>query len=327
MSKTSIEWLPGERLQDCRSSGATMGTRYSARFLAPEGADVAGTAAALAAAVGAVDQQMSNWKADSDLSRLNRAPPGAWTRVPPALAQVLARALQVGRETDNACDIGVGDLVDAWGFGPSGARRPRAVAPAPRAPAHALLEVDLAGGRARKHGPIALDLCGIAKGFGVDELARVLDARGVASWLVGIDGELRARGARPDGAAWAIALEAPDDDRRGAMGVIELADGAVATSGDYRHWALVDGERVSHTMDPRTGAPLRHALASVTVVTACCTDADAYATALMVLGPHEGPTLARSLGLDALFVARDGDGFRSTGTGSFSDPSDARGFA
>jgi thiamine biosynthesis lipoprotein len=325
MSKTSIEWLPGRRLSDCRTSGATMGTRYSARFLAPEGADVAGIAAALAAAVAAVDQQMSNWKADSDLSRLNRAPAGAWTPVPPALAQVLARALQVGRETGDAFDIGVGDLVDAWGFGPSGARRPAAAAAAPRAPAHALLEIDRAGARARKHGPVALDLCGIAKGFGVDELARVLDARGVDSWLVGIDGELRARGARPDGAAWAIALEAPDDDRRSAMGVIELADGAVATSGDYRHWVLLDGERVSHTMDPRTGAPLRHALASVTVVAACCTDADAYATALMVLGPHEGPTRARSLGLDALFVARDGQGFRSAGTGAFSDPTDVRG--
>lgn len=317
MSKTSIDWLPGPRLQDCRSSGATMGTRYSARFHAPAGADVKGTAAALAAAVGAVDQQMSNWKPDSDLMRLNRAPPGVWTPVPPELAQVLARALQIGRETGNAFNIGVGDLVEAWGFGPAGARRPPAVAPSPRPPLHDLLEIDPAGGRARKHGPVGLDLCGIAKGFGVDELARVLDARGIGSWLVGIDGELRARGAKPDGAAWSIALEAPDDERRAAMGVIELADAAVATSGDYRHWALVDGRRVSHTMDPRTGAPLQGGLASVTVVAAQCMDADAYATALMVLGPRDGCALVRRLGLEALLVAREANGYRITGTGAF----------
>lgn len=317
MSKTSIDWLPGARLQDCRTSGATMGTRYSARFHAPAGADVKGMAAALAAAVGAVDRQMSNWNPDSDLMRLNRAPPGVWMPVPAELAQVLARALQIGRETGNAFHIGVGDLVEAWGFGPAGARRQPAVAPSPRPPLHDLLEIDPAGGRARRHGPVALDLCGIAKGFGVDELARVLDARGIGSWLVGIDGELRARGAKPDGAAWSIALEAPDDERRAAMGVIELADAAVATSGDYRHWAVVDGRRVSHTMDPRTGAPLQGGLASVTVVAAQCMDADAYATALMVLGEEGGAAMARRLGLDALFVARHAAGLRAQGTGFF----------
>lgn len=316
MSKTSIDWLPGPRLQDCRTSGETMGTRYSARFHAPEGVDVKGVAAALAVAVGAVDRQMSNWKPDSDLTRLNRAPPGVWTPVPSMLATVLARALQIGRETGHAFDIGVGELVDAWGFGPSGARR-RPVVAAPCAPADRLLEIDLPGGRARKHGPIALDLCGIAKGYGVDQLGRALDAHGIGSWLVGIDGELSARGAKPDGTAWTIALEAPDDERRAAMAAIELADAAVATSGDYRHWAVVDGRRVSHTMDPRSGAPLQGGLASVTVVAAHCVDADAYATALMVLGEDDGRALARRLGLDALFVARGGTGLRTSGAGFF----------
>ena len=317
MLKTSIDWLPAWRLNDCRSSGDTMGTRYSARFHAPAAADIKGIATALAAAVDAVDQQMSNWKADSDLTRLNRAAPGVWTLVPRNLARVLARALAIGRETGQAFDIGVGDLVDAWGFGPSGARRQRPPAAMPRPPAHDLLEVDLPGRRVRKHGPITLDLCGIAKGFGVDELARVLDARGIGSSLVGIDGELRARGAKPDGAAWAIGLEAPDDDRRAAMAMVEIADAAVATSGDYRHWARVDGERVSHTIDPRTGAPLRHGPAAVTVLAGCCMDADAYATALMVLGPQDGRALACRLGLDALFVIRQGPGFDIQGTGAF----------
>lgn len=389
MSKTSIEWSPGARLNRCRASGATMGTRYGAQFYAPPTADARAIAAALDAAVRAVDAQMSNWKADSDLSRLNRATPGSWTPICANLAAVLVRAREIGRETDNAFNIGVGTLVDRWGFGPGAAanrqadnewaanrqaagrhtvdrrtvdrhtadrhtadrqtkdgrtpdRQParpadpanglsgaidarrrasilRGPVPSPCRPIDELLEVDVARGRARRLADVAFDLCGIAKGFGVDELARVLDRHGIGAWLVGIDGELRARGCKPDGSPWAIALEAPDYDRRGAMGAIDLVDAAVATSGDYRHWADFGGERLSHTMDPRAGAPLRGGIASVTVVAPTCTDADAYATALMVLGAQAGCAHAERHGLDALFVVRDGDALRTIGCGAFAD--------
>ncbi|EXI97303.1 FAD:protein FMN transferase [Burkholderia pseudomallei] len=399
MSKTSIEWSPGARLNRCRASGATMGTRYGAQFYAPPTADARAIAAALDAAVRAVDAQMSNWKADSDLSRLNRATPGSWTPICANLAAVLVRAREIGRETDNAFNIGVGTLVDRWGFGPGAAanrqadnewaanrqaagrhtvdrrtvdrhmvdrhtvdrhtadrqtaarqtkdghtpdRQParpagpanglsgaidarrrasilRGPVPSPCRPIDGLLEVDVARGRARRLADVAFDLCGIAKGFGVDELARVLDRHGIGAWLVGIDGELRARGCKPDGSPWAIALEAPDYGRRGAMGAIDLVDAAVATSGDYRHWADFGGERLSHTMDPRAGAPLRGDIASVTVVAPTCTDADAYATALMVLGAQAGCAHAERHGLDALFVVRDGDALRTIGCGAFAD--------
>lgn len=394
MSKTSIEWSPGARLNRCRASGATMGTRYGAQFYAPPTADARAIAAALDAAVRTVDAQMSNWKADSDLSRLNRATPGSWTPICANLAAVLVRAREIGRETDNAFNIGVGTLVDRWGFGPGAAanrqadnewaanrqaagrhtvdrhtvdrhtvdrhtadrhtadrqtkdgrtpdRQPARPAgpanglsgaidarrrasilhgpvPSPCRPIDELLEVDVARGRARRLADVAFDLCGIAKGFGVDELARVLDRHGIGAWLVGIDGELRARGCKPDGSPWAIALEAPDYGRRGAMGAIDLVDAAVATSGDYRHWADFGGERLSHTMDPRAGAPLRGDIASVTVVAPTCTDADAYATALMVLGAQAGCAHAERHGLDALFVVRDGDALRTIGCGAFAD--------
>lgn len=389
MSKTSIEWSPGARLNRCRASGATMGTRYGAQFYAPPTADARAIAAALDAAVRAVDAQMSNWKADSDLSRLNRATPGSWTPICANLAAVLVRAREIGRETDNAFNIGVGTLVDRWGFGPGAAanrqadnewaanrqaagrhtvdrrtvdrhtadrhtadrqtkdgrtpdRQParpagpanglsgaidarrrasilRGPVPSPCRPIDELLEVDVARGRVRRLADVAFDLCGIAKGFGVDELARVLDRHGIGAWLVGIDGELRARGCKPDGSPWAIALEAPDYGRRGAMGAIDLVDAAVATSGDYRHWADFGGERLSHTMDPRAGAPLRGDIASVTVVAPTCTDADAYATALMVLGAQAGRAHAERHGLDALFVVRDGDALRTIGCGAFAD--------
>ncbi len=319
MSRTSIEWLRDARLKDCRTSGATMGTRYTARFVVPEQAHVQAIVAELEAAVTAVDAQMSNWKADSDLSRLNRAAPDDWVPVSANLATVLLRSIEIGRETGNAFNIGVGGLVGAWGFGPAGGNGSPGSLTGSRAcqPLDPLLEIDLPGRRVRKHGRVALDLCGIAKGFGVDELARVLERHGIGAWLVGIDGEMRVRGGKPDGSPWAIALEAPEDERRAAMGVIELDDAAIATSGDYRHWREIDGARISHTMDPRTGAPLRGAVASVTVIAPTCADADAYATALMVLGAQAGRDHARERGLDALFVTREGTGFRAAGTGFF----------
>lgn len=319
MSRTSIEWLRDARLKDCRTSGATMGTRYTARFVVPEEAHVQTIVADLNAAVTAVDAQMSNWKADSDLSRLNRAAPGDWVPVSANLATVLLRSIEIGRETGNAFNIGVGGLVGAWGFGPTGSDGPPIASLGARAsqPLDRLLDIDQPGRRVRKQASVALDLCGIAKGFGVDELARVLERHRIDAWLVGIDGEMRARGGKPDGSPWAIALEAPEDDRRAAMGVIELADAAIATSGDYRHWREIDGVRVSHTIDPRIGAPLSGSVASVTVIAPTCADADAYATALMVLGVQAGRAHAQRLGLDALFIAREGHGFRATGTGFF----------
>ncbi len=322
MSKTSIEWLPAHGVIECRSHGPTMGTRYSARFVAPPQADVRTIEARLAAAVTAVDAQMSNWKPDSDLSRINRAGPGVWIPAPQALVSVLQRAAQIGHETGNAFNAAVGDRVSAWGFGPAAAlpcAQPAgpAASSLPCAPLDQLLEIDTAGLRVRKHGEFALDLCGIAKGHGADELGRVLNEHGLGAWIVGIDGELRMQGHRPDGSGWAVALERPQEGARQAMGVIELNDASIATSGDYRHVTWVAGQRITHTMDPRTGAPVSNTLAAVTVVCERCVDADAYATALMVLGEPAGLALARQLGLDALFVTRTPQGLATSGTGSF----------
>lgn len=295
-----------------------MGTRWSAQFHAPIGCDVPAVVEQLGAAVRKVDAQMSNWRDDSDLSRLNRTAPGEWIAVAPNLATVLTRALSIGRATGNAFNIGVGALVGAWGFGPAGEEGMRnGTASRPCRPIDEVLEVDAPSCRARRHAAVSFDLCGIAKGFGVDELARVLDRYGIGSWLVGIDGEMRTRGRKPDGSPWAIAIEVPQVDLREPMSVIELDDAAIATSGDYRHWRHIDGKRISHTMDPRTGKPLVDGLASVTVVAQYCTDADAFATALMVLGHDAGLAWAARRALSVLLVARDGNALRSSGTGVF----------
>ena len=289
-------------------NGPTMGTRWSALFHAPPGFDAAPVQAALQAAVEAVDAQMSTWRPDSNLMRLNAAPVGVWQDMPPDLARVIRLGLAIGRASGGAFDIGMGDVVRAWGFGPA-ATDPQAITAAlqtPRRPAHEVLELD--GPRLRKTAPVTLDLNGIAKGYGVDRLAEVLADHGIRDALVGIDGEMRAMGLRPDGTPWSIAVEAPDRHRRTPHSLLVLQDAAVATSGDYRHWVTVGGRHLSHTMDPARGAPLRTPPASVTVIASSAAAADAWATALMVVGVEVGARLAATQGLNALILTRDAAG-------------------
>lgn len=304
-------------------NGPTMGTRWTALFHAEVGLDPAPIRAALQSTVNAVDAAMSTWKPDSDLMRLNRAAEGIWLSVPAGLAEVIGLGLRIGIASGGAFDMGMGDAVRAWGFGPEDAHAEaiRTAIAAPRCPAHELLELDRAAGRVRKRGPVALDLNGIAKGYGVDQLAGTLRGFGISAFLVGIDGEMRASGLRPDGAPWVVAVELPDPERRAPHSVLALENAAVATSGDYRHSVTVQGLRLSHTMDPATGAPLRSSLASVTVVAGSCAEADAWATALMVSGPAAGGALAARLGLDALFLIRAAGGIRTHAVGRlFCDP-------
>ncbi|WP_027926043.1 FAD:protein FMN transferase [Pseudomonas sp. URMO17WK12:I12] len=305
--KTSTE------LQRYNLNGETMGTRYTALFYAAAGIDTDAVGHNLARAVARVDQQMSTWKPDSDLNRLNAAPEQQWVSVPEELATVLSAALRVSQQSGGAFDIAVGDLVDAWGFGPAEqtiTEQALTTSPHARLSASAALMIDTQRNQVRKRAPLQLDLNGIAKGFGVDELARCLDELGITRYLVGIDGEMRARGVKPDGQCWAVALEKPRRGVREVMGVMELGDAAIATSGDYRHWVDVAGQAYAHTMNPATGAPLCNPLAAVTVVASSCMLADAWATALMVLGETEGPRLAQERGMDALFVLRDGQQFK-----------------
>ncbi len=298
-------------------NGPTMGTRWSALFFAQAGFDQKLVRAALQAAVDEVDAQMSTWKPDSDLMRLNAAPVGAWVAVPDRLREVLRLGLEIGRASHGAFDIGMGDAVTAWGFGPLAATsdRIRTAMRTDRVPTHEALETCAGNGLVRKTSPVALDLNGIAKGYGVDRLAETLEAHGIGDALVGIDGEMRALGLRPDGQGWTIAVEAPDADRRAPHSILALQDAAVATSGDYRHWVEVQGRRLSHTMNPNHGAPVLASPASVTVVAKTCAEADAWATACMVKGSLEGGQLARRSNLSALFIDREGDHLRETRMG------------
>lgn len=320
MPKMSSE--PHEHASPCKRitlHGPTMGTRWSASIDADNAKDLTALHQDLAAAVERVDAQMSPWKPDSDLIRLNHAPVGDWVDLPTGMMEVLGCALDMRRLSAAAFDPCVGALVDAWGFG--------AVRDAPDAQAiraarqylpptsQACLELDRPAGRARKLAPLQLDLCGIAKGYAVDRMAHVLQQHGVQHALAALDGELRAVGGQASGEPWAVALERPEAGHRAVHGVIELEDLAVATSGDYRRYLEVGDARLAHTMDSRRCAPVKNAVASVTVLARSCMHADAWATALLVAGPDEGPAMAQRMGMDVLFLLRCAEGLKEVGLG------------
>jgi thiamine biosynthesis lipoprotein len=301
--------------------GPTMGTRWSATLDADDCLDMDDLQQDLAAAVDQVDQQMSPWKPDSDLMRVNRAPVDAWVEVPAELMEVLVCALEVQRQSAGAFDPCVGGLVNAWGFGAAcdapDANAIRIARQSKPLAAHACLELDSNAGKVRKLTPLQMDLCGIAKGYAVDRMAHVLQEHGVRHALAALDGELRAVGGQSGRLAWSVALESPELERREVRGVIELEDLAVATSGDYRHFMEVGGARLAHTMDPRRWAPVNNGVASVTVLARTCMQADAWATALLVAGPGEGLAMAQRMEMDVLFLLRRGAGLIELGLGLF----------
>ena len=306
--------------------GPTMGTRWSASFDANKATDLAALHQDLAAAVKQVDEQMSPWKPDSDLMRLNRASVDAWVELPAEMLEVLGCALDVRRLSAGAFDPCVGALVDAWGFGAvrdaPDAQAIHAARQSTPLAAHGCLELDRPSGRTRKRAPLQIDLCGIAKGYAVDRMAQVLQQHGVRHALAALDGELRAVGAQSSGEPWAVALEGPEAGRRAVHGVIELEDLAVATSGDYRRYLEVGGARLAHTMDSRRCAPVNNAVASVTVLARSCMHADAWATALLVAGPDEGLAMAQRMGMDVLFLLRRAEGLIEVGLGRFGRSAD-----
>lgn len=291
-------------------SGATMGTRFSAVFQSDLPVDLAALQAELQAAVDRVDAQMSPWKPGSDLNRFNRTPAGEWVDLPGDMFDVVHAALRTSIDSDGAFDPFVGELVCAWGFGPVACGDTAEVVRLQESWGSRVrqVELDSDGKRLRRLSECKLDLCGIAKGHGVDCLSGVMHRWGLSDHLVSIDGEVRASGCKPGGGAWCVGLEQPVEGVRDSAIALELADVAIATSGSYRQMRTIAGQTVSHTMHPLKGRPVSNGLLSVSVLAGTCMEADAWATALMVLGWEEGLARARQTGLDAIFMVRDGRG-------------------
>ncbi|MCL1532186.1 FAD:protein FMN transferase [Xanthomonas nasturtii] len=289
--------------------GRSMGTTWSVKLVAPRGRDLHPLHAGIQAALDRVVAQMSTWEADSDISRYNRAPAGHWQTLPDDFHTVLRAALQIAQASGGAFDPTVGPMVELWGFGASGGRQR---VPSREQIALASLRcgwqrLDLQERRLLQPGAVALDLSGIAKGFGVDSVHRALVQADIASALIEVGGELFGYGRKPDGSTWRGLVEsAPDEDAGAALPARVLAlDGlAVATSGDRWHRFDANGTRYAHTFDPRTGAPVPHAPAAVTVLARDAMHADAWATAMTVLGIVNGLAYARTAHLAVRFLSR-----------------------
>ncbi|CAN5699838.1 FAD:protein FMN transferase [soil metagenome] len=297
-----------------RLCGHSMGTSWSVHLLHPPQLSAAVLQAGIEQQLDLVVAQMSHWEADSALSRFNRAAAGSWHSLAPEFFKVLDYALYVAQQSRGAYDPAIGHLVNVWGFGPHQAAQ--AICPAMPDPA-TLQQARLAGGwqqlrleratrRVRQPGGLALDLSSIAKGFSVDLVATYLADCGVTSYLVEVGGELRGLGCKADLRPWWVELEHPHSARHlGDKTIVALHGLAVATSGDYRRYFVQDGQRYAHTIDPRSGYPLQHNLASVTVLHAECMVADALATAILVMGLEAGLAYAEQLHLPCLLLSRD----------------------
>ncbi len=297
-----------------------MGTTYTVKVAdAPTDLSQDQLQAAIERVLEKVNDQMSTYRADSELSKLNSNSSTQWIDSSADLLTVVEEALRVSRLTDGAFDITVGPLVNLWGFGPD---KQENQVPTQQQITAAMSRVGYTKMSTRRSPPairktrrdIYIDLSAIAKGYGVDKIAEHLESLGVHNYLVEIGGDLRAKGHNAEGTPWKIGIEKPVPEQRAVQLIIQLQDQGMATSGDYRNFFEKDGQRFSHTINPRNGMPITHNLASVTVLSPTAMGADAMATALLVMGPETGYMLAKRERLAAYFINRTADGFvdRST---------------
>jgi FAD:protein FMN transferase len=301
--------------------GATMGTTYQIKLVAELATvDHERLQTDVDQVLAEIDRQMSTYRPDSELSRFNRAPAGEWFGVSSATAEVVAAAHEISEKTDGALDVTVGPLVRLWHFGPPDAANGNAkhkftppsddaIATSRQHLGYKKLSVRIEPAALRKESDgLEVDLSSIASGYAIDRLADLLAKRGIEEFMVEIGGEVRAAGRREDGAPWRVAIERPLARGRGLQMAVPLEDAAIATAGDYRKFFEYAGRRYSHIIDPATGQPVEHALASVTVVSESCVAADGWDTPLLVLGPERGYECAERNGIAALFISRDDAG-------------------
>ena len=288
-------------------SGQTMGTTWSVRYIQTQDLAEAEAAAAIEAALNQVVVQMSTWLQESLINQFNLARPGAAIQLPVEFTAVLSKALTVAAQTDGCFDPTMGALVDLWGFGPHVAQD---LPPSQTLIHQALqesgwkkLQFDPVRRELKQTGKLSLDFSGIAKGFGVDQVAKALRALGLQHYLVEVGGEFYGDGIKPDGQPWWVSLERTVEAASMDEYVVAVHGLGVATSGDYRRYFEHHGQRYAHTIDPRTGWPVAQAPVSVSVLASSCMEADALATALTVMGLERGLAFAQTHDIAALLTA------------------------
>lgn len=316
LSSALIDIEPDEPVW--KLTGPTMGTRYAVSVVGGTELEAGSLRDRIDSRLIGINRLMSTYDPESELSRFNKSDSTEWFPVSEETASVTASALGLAADSGGAYDPTVGPLVNLWGFGP-GKRREQPptdeeISSVRASIGHELVETRLDPPALRKQTPgVYLDLSSIAKGHGVDAVAELLLEAGVEAFMVEIGGEVRTLGRKPGGKPWRIGVEKVDALMSGSEGrpslqrVVELVGRSMATSGDYRNYFEHEGVRYSHTIDPTTGRPVDHDLATVTVVAETCRDADGLATALLVLGPIAGYDWAVEREVAALFVSRGED--------------------
>lgn len=262
-----------------------------------------------------VDISMSTYKEDSELNKFNNAPVNTWVEISAPLYEVFSLSQAVAVTSKGAFDITMGGLVNQWNFGPEASTDAipsnKDIKDRLAVTGYKYLELKPDSYQARRLKNSYIDLSGVAKGYATDQVAAWLLSQGVANFLINISGETYVAGERKVGQPWRIGVETPDARQRVAQHIIPLTNTSVATSGDYRNFYEIDGRRLSHTINPKTGWPVEHNLTSVTVIHPKNAVADAWATAFMVMGTQASLELANRENLQVLLISREEDGLKS----------------
>jgi thiamine biosynthesis lipoprotein len=303
--------------------GSAMGTTWHVSYIdPPAGLTPDRVQLGIEAQLEMVNRSMSTYVSDSEISRFSASTPNAWFQTSEEFFHVLTTGLEVGRNSEGAYDVTVAPLVNLWGFGPGGiVDKPpsdQSISQARGRVGQENIRLDSKTRSVMKATDLSLDFSSLAKGYGVDRVAQWLSAQGIHRFMVEVGGEMRLSGLSGRSDPWRIAIEQPDSSARSVAVTINLTDVAVATSGDYRNYFDADGRHYSHIIDPRTGYPVAHDLVSVTVVHPSCMIADAWATALTVLGPERAMAVAQAQGLAVYFIRRVDGSFVHSHTPQFS---------
>ena len=301
------------RLEEIAFAGTAFASSYHVKVVDAGAAFSEETGpAAVQALLDELDIVLSTYKPDSELNRLNRQAVGTPFVVSATLWRVLEVSKQIHELTEGAFDPTVRPLVDLWGFGPvdTNDRIPTDAEIAALKRRLGFDKIELQSGNiVVRRADVTLDLSAIGGGYAADRVAELLEMAGATNYMVEITGEIRVRGHNRDGKPWRLAVERPTDIRGGVEKVLRVTDTGLATSGDYRNYFERDGVRYSHEIDPRTGRPITNNLASITVFAATAAEADALATALMVMGPERARRFGEANDLALFLVTREREDF------------------
>lgn len=302
-------------------SGPTMGTTYNIKYLKAEGIPSTETLQKeVDRLLEEVNDQMSTYRKDSELSRFNQYQGTEPFAVSSQTATVVKEALRLNGLTLGALDVTVGPLVNLWGFGPEARLDvvPSDAELAERKTNIGIEHLSATDTTLSKDLPhLYVDLSTIAKGWGVDVVADYIQAQGITNYMVEVGGEMRLKGVNREGVPWRIAIEKPTVDERTVQEIIEPGDMAIATSGDYRNYFEQDGVRYSHIINPITGKPIHNKVVSVTVLDASSMTADGLATGLMVLGETKGIEVAEQYNIPVFMIVKTEQGFEEIASSAF----------